>query len=189
VQDQIKDGAVGTRELEDASVTEAKVAAGAVTASKMARAAVTTHALAGGAVTFDKISSAAMLQVEQSVTNSVAQQVARQVEAAIESPAVPSRVFGEVNADGSVATGRGFTAVLMASGGGTGNYRLTFDPPFARPPVVIVSAEGYAVCMNLNQQAPNTVSEIRVKCMSDLIYGSAKLYSVAFSFVAFAASS
>lgn len=169
-------------------MTDAAIATGAVTASKLARAAVTTHALAGGAVTFDKISSGALVELKQEVTNSVAQQVARQVQAAIESPAVPSRVFGEVNADGTVAAGRGFTADLMVEGGGTGNYRIVFDPPFARPPVVTVSAEGYAVCMNLNQQAPNTVSVIRVKCMSDLIYGSAKLYSVAFSFVAFAPS-
>ena len=52
---------------------------------------------------------------------------------------LPVPVIGEVVDDGTVFRGLGFSVVHRDRG----TYDLTFDPPFAIPPVIVVSPQAY----------------------------------------------
>lgn len=64
-------------------------------------------------------------------------------------------IYGNVNMDGSVHSGTGFTAQRTA----TGTYRLVFDTPFDNPPAVVLTSHA-----NLWQDFGTGGREIRTWC-------------------------
>ena len=100
-----------------------QLAAGAVNSAALADAAVLSSAIADGAVTAPKLSPDAITTIARGVTASV-------------------NIVGEVDEDGQLVRGKGFTAQRVA----TGEYELSFTNAFLAPPVVVAAAQSYGVC-------------------------------------------
>lgn len=64
-------------------------------------------------------------------------------------------IYGNVNMDGTVRSGTGFTAQRTA----TGTYRLVFDAPFDHPPALVLTSHA-----NLWQDFGGGGREIRTFC-------------------------
>ena len=89
---------------------------------------------------------------------------------------LPVPVIGEVVDDGTVFRGLGFTVVHSDRG----QYALTFDPPFAVPPVIVVSPQAYGVCYT----RAVTESAATVHCMTDLLSTAPRPENIGFTFYA-----
>ena len=89
---------------------------------------------------------------------------------------LPVPVIGEVVDDGTVFRGLGFTVVHRDRG----TYDLTFDPPFAVPPVIVVSPQAYGVCYT----RAVTESAATVHCMTDLLSTAPRPENIGFTFYA-----
>ena len=89
---------------------------------------------------------------------------------------LPVPVIGEVVDDGTVFRGLGFTVVHCDRG----QYALTFDPPFAVPPVIVVSPQAYGVCYT----RAVTESAATVHCMTDLLSTAPRPENIGFTFYA-----
>lgn len=122
-QDNLAADAVGTPELQDASVTAAKLATGAVTADKLAVGAVSAETLAAGAVSSAALSDEAISAIQSQVS-------------------AGSSIFGEVTEEGVVGRGSGFTAAKIS----TGQYRIEFEADLAEPAVLVAVANSYGKC-------------------------------------------
>ena len=89
---------------------------------------------------------------------------------------LPVPVIGEVVDDGTVFRGLGFSVVHRDRG----TYDLTFDPPFAIPPVIVVSPQAYGVCYT----RAVTESAATVHCMTDLLSTAPRPENIGFTFYA-----
>ena len=89
---------------------------------------------------------------------------------------LPVPVIGEVVDDGTVFRGLGFSVVHRDRG----TYDLTFDPPFAVPPVIVVSPQAYGVCYT----RAVTESAATVHCMTDLLSTAPRPENIGFTFYA-----
>ena len=152
-QDNIAVGAVGTAELQD----------GAVSAPKLAPHSVTATALADAAVTLDKLDGAVSRQLAKLVGST-------------------GLLAGEVDEQGTVVRGGGFSARRDD----TGEYTLSFTESFTAPPIVIAVAQSFGICYVLSQSV--TAAAVRVKCMSDLLGSTPVPANTRFSFLAHSGS-
>jgi len=142
-------------QLEQLAIYRSNIVDGAVGTLELQDGAVTGSKLARGAVTMDSISQDALASL-----------------------ATGSIIAGEVDESGEVVRGSGFRATRSSSG----EYTLAFQPVLAAVPVVVVSAQSYGACYVPSQHVSAT--EVRVKCMSELLTSSPVPTSTRFSFIA-----
>lgn len=133
--------------------------AGVVDSAALADDAVLSRAIADEAVTAPKLSPDAIAEIARGVTASV-------------------NIAGEVEEDGRVLRGKGFTARRVT----TGEYELTFASAFLAPPVVVAAAQSYGICY-LPRAAIGEAS-VRIKCLSDLLGTAPTPANTRFSFYA-----
>ena len=89
-------------------------------------------------------------------------------------------VLGEVTELGELARGAGFAV----SHEGTGEYAISFSPPFQKPPIMVAVAQSYGTCYVPASDDAAGGDSLRVKCMSDLLGSSPVPANTRFSFYA-----
>ena len=140
---------------------------------QLANSVVGTPELVDGAVTHEKLADGAV---------SIAKLDVDAVAVITASAARGARVLGEIDETGRVVRGSGFTATRL----GPGEYSVRFSKPFAEPPVVVATAQQYALCYL--PSATIGVQDVRIKCMTDLLGSSPSAMNTRFSFYAAAAN-
>lgn len=145
--------------LDGLVVQHGAIAAGAVGTTALADEAVTDAKIAPGTITESRLSHDAITTIAKSVSQG-------------------RSLVGEVDESGSVVRGGRFSASHLA----TGEYELTFNEPFLKPPVVVAVAQSYGTCYLPAQTI--SASSVRIKCLSDLLGSTPMPANTRFSFYA-----
>jgi len=152
-------------------VTAAKLAAGAVTASSMAAGAVTASSIAAGAVTASSMAAGAVSY--SSLADGTVALIANEV-------TDTRTIVGAVTLSGltPIARGSGFSVDRKSPG----EYQISFEAPFAEPPIVVAVANSYGKCYALESEG--TLQSVTLICMTDLITSSPARTDMGFNFYA-----
>ena len=155
--------AIYQSQIADKQIGTLELQDGAVTTAKMADGAVADGKIADGSITFKKLDRSALPEIAREITSTHV-------------------VLGEVTELGVAARGAGYTV----SHDSTGEYAISFAPPFHKPPIAVVVAQSYGTCYVIagSSDAEAAGASIRVKCMSDLLGSAPVAANTRFSFCA-----
>lgn len=153
--------------VKDSGIVTAKIADSNVTTAKIANSNVTTAKIADANVTSAKLESAIVLPVGATLNskNIVVSNTNSGTGLAI--------VRGEIDADGTIHNGEGFTVTKS-----TGDYTIHFTTAFSVSPTVVVTSRNSSFSnMSVVPDPTTTTAEIQV-------YSGASLVNKPFTFIA-----
>jgi hypothetical protein len=147
--------------LEELSIYRDQIVAGAIGTAELGDASVTAAKLAAGAVSYSSLADGTVALIANKVTDT-------------------RTIVGAVTLSGlkPIARGSGFSVNRKSQG----EYQITFEAPFAEPPIVVAVANSYGKCYAL--EAEGTLQSVTLICMTDLITASPARTDMGFNFYA-----